>query len=321
MASGNDEASSDKASWFPEGADEATIKKRFRELAATLHPDRVDGDSIDAVAQFQELTEEYTQLLGKCRTADQREALRIGWMSVGGLYAATAVALGAPVVAETAAIAVGAIATLSLAAEYLTKGDKDGRLLEAGGAPDEESRGLTEEEAAAAELEAARRRMEELRNMYRQDRASAFADAEESSSTRSGVAAIPPSPATPSPLDTPPDVGPDSAPDTAPDTAPVPSTRRLAARAQRLERRSSPPPPSALAHAASSAQAGALMPAALAAWGCDETLWRQVESRRLKKELRRLLRQGDEARGRKRIAQLRQLIDESRDSREPSDPS
>jgi len=27
---------SDRASWFPDGADEATIKKRFRELAATL---------------------------------------------------------------------------------------------------------------------------------------------------------------------------------------------------------------------------------------------------------------------------------------------
>lgn len=296
-------ARSDKAIWFPEGADEATIKKRFRELAATLHPDRAAGDSPDSVAQFQELTEEYTRLLGKCRTADQREALLKGWMSVGGLYAATAAALSAPVVAATAASAVGALATLSLAADFLTKGDKNGRLLEALAPADAAGGRLTEEEAAAAEMEAARRRVEELREMYRCDREASGAGAGDTSSTRSGVAVVvPPSHAAP-PL--PRHTAPGSE---APE--PAPSARRLAARAQRLERRATAPPaPPAPAHADSGAPVGAPMPAALAAWGCDELLWRQIESRRLRKELRRLLRQGDEARGRKRIARLRRLID------------
>ena len=110
--------------WFPEGADEAEIKRRFRKLAARMHPDRADGaEGADAVAQFQELTAEYTRLLDKCRTTDQREALRKGWMGLGGLYAAAAAALSAPETAVMAAGAVGSLAILSLAADYLTKGD------------------------------------------------------------------------------------------------------------------------------------------------------------------------------------------------------
>lgn len=118
MSTGNSEE------WFPEGADEAEIKRRFRKLAATMHPDRADGaEGADAVAQFQELTAEYTRLLDKCRTTDQREALRKGWMGLGGLYAAAAAALSAPETAVMAAGAVGSLAILSLAADYLTKGD------------------------------------------------------------------------------------------------------------------------------------------------------------------------------------------------------
>ena len=115
---------SNEEQWFPEGADEAEIKRRFRKLAATMHPDRADGaEGADAVAQFQELTAEYTRLLDKCRTTDQREALRKGWMGLGGLYAAAAAALSAPETAVMAAGAVGSLAILSLAADYLTKGD------------------------------------------------------------------------------------------------------------------------------------------------------------------------------------------------------
>ena len=49
------------------------------------------------------------------------------------------------------------------------------------------------------------------------------------------------------------------------------------------------------------------MPAALADWGCDEVLWRQIDN---KKYLRKLASNGDEVRGRARISRLRKLVSE-----------
>jgi len=50
------------------------------------------------------------------------------------------------------------------------------------------------------------------------------------------------------------------------------------------------------------------MPAELEAWGCDEALWSKI--RGAKGSLRKLVREGDEATGRKRIASIRKLVEE-----------
>ena len=56
------------------------------------------------------------------------------------------------------------------------------------------------------------------------------------------------------------------------------------------------------------------VPPELVAWGCDEQLWRLVKK---KNALRRLAKLGDEERGRRRIAALReQLLDEKRPAEE-----
>ena len=65
-----------KNEWFPETSDTAVLKRRFKELAAEYHPDRVgDVGDDDTVVQFQELSAEYQRLLAKCQTAKQRDTL------------------------------------------------------------------------------------------------------------------------------------------------------------------------------------------------------------------------------------------------------
>eukprot|EP00908_Phaeocystis_cordata_P009497 Transcript_20277.p1 GENE.Transcript_20277~~Transcript_20277.p1 ORF type:complete len:341 (+),score=59.10 Transcript_20277:45-1067(+) len=301
MSSGSSEQ------WFPEGANEAEIKRRFRNLAATMHPDRADGaGGTDAVAQFQELTAEYIRLLDKCRTVDQREALRKGWLGLGGLYAAAAAALTAPAAAATAAGAVGSLAILSLAADYLTKGDK-ARLLEPEGGAEVP---LTAEEAAAAEVEAARQRLEALRAMYRQERSSTDEEVEESAlASRQAAAAKAAIAAVAEPGGTAADAS------ASPPAAAVAPLHRSVATSPQLEHRAVPllSEKAAATRASPSAPRELLggtsppMPAALADWGCDEVLWRQIDN---KKYLRKLASNGDEVRGRARIARLRKLVSE-----------
>jgi hypothetical protein len=50
------------------------------------------------------------------------------------------------------------------------------------------------------------------------------------------------------------------------------------------------------------------MPLELAAWGCDEELWGKIKG--AKGSLRKLARDGDETRGRARLANIRQIVAE-----------
>ena len=72
---------------LPRGADEATLKRRFKKLAAIMHPDK-RGEDAEAVAQFQALTEEYAQRRQECRSAAARDELEKAWLAVGGMAAA-----------------------------------------------------------------------------------------------------------------------------------------------------------------------------------------------------------------------------------------
>ena len=77
--------------------DEDALRKRFKKLAAELHPDRLGSDAPEeAVARFQELSEEYARLLEECRSEKQRTLLQNAWMSVGGLAALASLAFENP---------------------------------------------------------------------------------------------------------------------------------------------------------------------------------------------------------------------------------
>ena len=116
-----------KNEWFPETSDTAVLKRRFKELAAEYHPDRVgDVGDDDTVVQFQELSAEYQRLLAKCQTAKQRDTLQRGWISVGGLTAVAATASAQPALAIGLATSIGSVALLSALVEIIapTEGAK-----------------------------------------------------------------------------------------------------------------------------------------------------------------------------------------------------
>ena len=105
-------AAAESEEWFEEGAEEAELKRRFKELARRMHPDRAGRDPVRArelEAEFQELQAEYERLLAQCKTYAQRERLRKGWLALGGL--AAAVTLASPLAA--AAAAAGAAVSLA----------------------------------------------------------------------------------------------------------------------------------------------------------------------------------------------------------------
>ena len=103
---------------LPEGTDAATLKKEFKLLAAQLHPDRAGADG-DAVAKFQHLSAEYQRLLAKCKTADQRDTLRRGWLSVGGVTAVAAAAISEPALAVALAGSLGSVALVSAIVDFI----------------------------------------------------------------------------------------------------------------------------------------------------------------------------------------------------------
>ena len=67
---------------FHAGADEETLKKHFRKLAAREHPDV--STAPDADDRFQTLTAEYTRLMQECRTGAARLELAQVRASLGG---------------------------------------------------------------------------------------------------------------------------------------------------------------------------------------------------------------------------------------------
>ena len=97
----------DDASWLPRGADEATLKRRFKALSRQLHPDM--NKAAGAQEQFIALTSEYRRLLGECRSEQQRRQLEASWLGLGGLGAAAALLFStAPIVPAVVAAAVSA---------------------------------------------------------------------------------------------------------------------------------------------------------------------------------------------------------------------
>ena len=118
-------AGAESEEWFEEGAEEAELKRRFKELARRMHPDRAGRDPVRArelEAEFQELQAEYERLLAQCKTYAQRERLRKGWLALGGL--AAAVTLASPLAA--AAAAAGAAVSLARGAAGGADGGADG---------------------------------------------------------------------------------------------------------------------------------------------------------------------------------------------------
>ena len=93
--------------WFPAGADEETLKKHFRKLAAREHPDV--STAPDADDRFQTLTAEYTRLMQECRNGAARLELAQAWASLGGAYLAVSIAFNDPALSALITTALGSI--------------------------------------------------------------------------------------------------------------------------------------------------------------------------------------------------------------------
>ena len=109
VTSGVDEASAAQIDeeWFPAGADEETLKKHFRKLAAREHPDV--STAPDADDRFQTLTAEYTRLMQECRDGAARLELAQAWASLGGAYLAVSIAFNDPALSALITTALGSI--------------------------------------------------------------------------------------------------------------------------------------------------------------------------------------------------------------------
>ena len=92
---------------FHTGADEETLKKHFRKLAAREHPDV--STAPDADDRFQTLTAEYTRLMEECRTGAARLELAQAWAGLGGAYLAVSVAFNDPALSALITTALGSI--------------------------------------------------------------------------------------------------------------------------------------------------------------------------------------------------------------------
>jgi hypothetical protein len=66
--------------------DEASLRRKFRVLAAKCHPDSSDAE--DAVERFQALSAEYERRLRECRSAGQRAQLQAQWLNAFGPFLA-----------------------------------------------------------------------------------------------------------------------------------------------------------------------------------------------------------------------------------------
>ena len=93
--------------WFPAGADEETLKKHFRRLAAREHPDV--STAPDADDRFQTLTAEYTRLMEECRSGTARLELAQAGASLGGAYLAVSIAFNDPALSALITTALGSI--------------------------------------------------------------------------------------------------------------------------------------------------------------------------------------------------------------------
>lgn len=254
--------------FFPQGATREELKKRFKALAADLHPDRVGGDS--DVEDFKRLSAEYKSALAKCTDSDERELLHRAWMSLGGLMALTAAAYSAPATALTIAETLGSVALLSTIVDFVTP-DPSRQLAAEGEATTVTDLYRELDEAIEREdydsASAIKTRIDErlhvaahsyvLLGLAHDDTTDGGVDATAATKVH-GVKA---------------------ASRKATDADPTDSISRADAHAYP-------------------------MPPALMAWGCDEELWGEIEN---KKSLLDLLRKNDEVRGRARINRLRRL--------------
>ena len=102
-----DKAAQIDEEWFPAGADEETLKKHFRKLAAREHPDV--STAPDADDRFQTLTAEYTRLMQECRNGAARLELAQAWASLGGAYLAVSIAFNDPALSALITTALGSI--------------------------------------------------------------------------------------------------------------------------------------------------------------------------------------------------------------------
>ena len=97
-------------------SDPDELRRRFKELSRTEHPDISGAD--DAVERFQALNTEYQRLLGECRTAEAREDLKKVWL---GVLAGAAVAAGAADPSTASALLLGSVGGYS----FFTSGAAD----------------------------------------------------------------------------------------------------------------------------------------------------------------------------------------------------
>ena len=93
--------------------DRYALKRAFKEVSGA------SSEGADAtVGQFEQLCAEYSRLSDVCRTVDQRETLRRGWLAVGGLTAVAAATISEPALAVTLAGAMGSVALLDAIVEF-----------------------------------------------------------------------------------------------------------------------------------------------------------------------------------------------------------
>ena len=115
------------AGLFPKGAEEAELKRRFKQLAKRVHPDLAGTDPVKAKElqeEFQVLQAEYFRLLSECKSASQRETLQKGWVAMGGL--AVAMTLASPLAAGAAAASAAVAAAYKQAADRRVRDENAG---------------------------------------------------------------------------------------------------------------------------------------------------------------------------------------------------
>ena len=265
------------APFFPPDADEATLKKRFKELAVDLHPDRMGSDAPDdAVERFQTLSAEYHRLLHECQTADQRETLRAGWKAMGGLMTIIAVASTEPALAVAMVGSLGSVALLSALADTLVPA----------ALPNSSLKALQPEGAGGSAHSAPPPRT--LAQLYADlDAAIERHSYDEAAGVKARI---------------------DEA---SHRQASIDEARQMKAAMQAVEVAAAARAAETEAAArAATEETPSALPAGLEAWGCDAALWGKMRHWR-RKRLLNLLARGHEERGRQRIRRYRQAYDET----------
>ena len=80
-------------------SDPDDLRKTYRKLAATVHPDVSESD--DALERFRSLSAEYQRLMRECKSASERDDLMKVWMGVLAAAAVAAVTATAAAAAAT----------------------------------------------------------------------------------------------------------------------------------------------------------------------------------------------------------------------------